>query len=375
MFLARRLLVLLLLLSPCTLHLTATASWGEVRLESVPPGCWLQLDGPTFVSGSAPLPIAALPEGRYLLIAAGPGIASVRAKIQSNANEELLAVPLVPAGSVFFPPGATHFRSLEYTRGVAFFTSGLTGGIALGYAESGRSEASDKLQLAAEAYNRAVSESDINTARDRVASTNQELDDKTRMRNLWATYLAGVWVSAALETRVTPRPSLSRNGQGVYSLTLPRVNTWSAAWRALLIPGGGQRYLGRNNRSNVSAFSTYGLVAGGLFAYDALLRERRSRDDALRRYSRASSPSELNQHRVDALNAADKANDFNALRWWLFGAAAATHLWSIVDAWQVASYSSSNSQPHASRDADSDVGLTLLPSPDGVQLSLAWRLP
>jgi len=267
-----------------------------------------------------------------------------------------------------------HFRSLEHTRGSAFFSSGVVGGISLGFAESARRDASDKAQLAADAYNRAVSEEDIERARGRAASASQERDDKMKMRNLWTGYLAGVWVGAALDTRVTPRPRLYRNTNGDYFLTLPRVSSWAAVWRGTLIPGGGQRYLGRVNRSNVSAFATYGFLAGGLFAYDDLLQERRARDDAVRRYNIATDPARLEQHRLDAVNASNKVNNRDALRWWLFGAAAATHLWSIVDAWQVASYSGT-SQPRVNPDAGSDVGLSLLPYADGVRATLAWRLP
>ena len=350
----------------------AVSSGAEVRLESDPPGAWLQLDGPAFVSGSTPLPIEVLPEGRYLLLAGGPGVAAVRARIHSDVNEQLAMARLAPPGSILFPPGATHLRSQEYMRGSIFFGSGSTGGIALGYAESARRDALDDVQLAADAYSRAISEEAIEASWNALVSAQQKEDDNTTMRNLWTGYLAGVWFSAAAETWLTPHPSLYLTDAGDYILALPRVGSWSAIWRGTLIPGAGQRYLGRTVRSNVTAFLTYGLVASGLFVYDSLLDERRRRDNAQRQFDSATTPAEVERQRLELQDASNEANNRNTLRWSLFGAAAAAHLWGIVDAWQVASYSGPSTP---SAQPESDVSLSILPNPDGFQAALAWRFP
>ena len=193
------------------------------------------------------------------------------------------------------------------------------------------------------------------------------------MRDLWAAYLAVTWASASFEAWLTPRPTLHRHANGDYLLSMPRVTSWQAIWRSALVPGAGQRYLGRNTRANVTAFLTYGLTAGGLIAYDALLDARRDRDEAQRRYDQAVTTTQLERRRgvLDAASA--DANDRNTWRWSLLGAAAAVHLWSILDAWQVASYSGSS--PSGQAEPSSDLSFQIAPEPSGMRAALAWRLP
>jgi hypothetical protein len=164
---------------------------------------------------------------------------------------------------------------------------------------------------------------------------------------------------------MTPLPDLQSTAENRYTISVPRLRASSAMWRSMLVPGAGQRYVGRAFMSNFFNVTVSGSAAGALFAHDAYLGATRDQADAQRRYDAAQSEAEAEGWRRAVAEAAEDAHDMNTWRWCLAGAAGAFYIWNVLDA-----SIRVGSAPDASR-----LSLSIQPGVDGVQSSLCWRMP
>jgi len=305
----------------------AVAQW----LEADPPGSYLALRGAVSLSGAAPLPIDALPPGEYGLRAEGPGLAAARGRfVRSLAGLE--GRPWADATALGLPPGLLHLRRGE-ARGWSFL-----GAAAVSAGMAGRTQLSlrdaEKLRdRAALDYEQAVSEEQIRGARRRSLAAAQEVRDREEVRDLWLGILALSWAGAGLEALLlTPQPSLAPSADGGYVATLPRASRSKAAFRSLLVPGAGQRSMGREGRGSLFLTAIAGLGAGAVAAHDAFLEARREQSAAQRLFDEAEDEAALRAARASLERAAERTDDRNALRWALVGAAAGVYVWNVLDA-------------------------------------------
>jgi hypothetical protein len=162
---------------------------------------------------------------------------------------------------------------------------------------------------------------------------------------------------------LTPQASLQRMAGGQYSLAMPRSGRFKAALRSLLVPGAGQRYMGREAQGNFFLSMTASLAAATIVAHDVFLDARRDQAEAQYRFDNAHSAAEIREARSELEDAADRVDDRNVLRWTVFGVTAGMYLWNIIDAFQSGDNGPSN-----------DLSWSLAPTSDGVMVCATWSL-
>jgi hypothetical protein len=141
-------------------------------------------------------------------------------------------------------------------------------------------------------------------------------------------------------------------------VTFPRADRWKAVARSLIVPGGGQRYLGRTTRAAWFSTLVAASAAGAILAQDAFLDARRDHLAAQRRLHAAVGDDEALRATVDE---AASTRDFRStLRWVLAGTAASIYLWNVVDALFVGGGAQGHAPP-----------VTLAPTASG--LAVSWR--
>jgi len=360
----------------CAVGLIALAcSWGPVRgddpvagtgatlLDANPPDAHLSVRGAVSLAGVAPLPLANLPVGEYGLAADGPGLPAVRGRFVLSP-EGLSARPWAGPTALILPPGVVHLERGE-TRGWTLAGAGIAGATLAIVSEAAIRNADDKVDRASLSYAWAVSEENIAAARRSLLDATQEREDQKEIRNLWLGYLGATWLGAALEAvLLTPQPSFEAVGPEQYLVTLPRAGGAEAALRSALVPGGGQRYMGRASRGNFFFTATATLAAASVAAHDAFLEARRDQAEAQRRFDDVERESELDRARRDLEKAAERVDDKNTLRWALVGATAGVYAWNVIDAFGLGQ---SARIP----------GLTwsVAPGPDGVLMCATWSMP
>ena len=340
----------------------------DAVMGSDPVGAFVRMQGVVSVAGMAPLPVGELPTGEYTFRAEGPGLPAVRGRF-AVASGSLRRLAWTGPTAFLYPPGLAHLERGE-RRGWTFLASGLVGGGMYLRARSERSEAQDEIAAAEAAYASAVSLEGIRSARDELELATTRRDDEEELSLLWAGFAGASWLGAAIETwLLTPEPHLRRYDTGDYSVRLPRAAGWKAAVRSALVPGAGQRYAGRNTHATL--FTAGVVLAGGaaIVAQESFLDARREQALEQARYDRASTPAELDAARARLSDAAEKADDRNALRWTFVGTAAAIYAWNVLDAWL-----SSGSGAATLRDADGDFSLGIAPSVDGLRAAATWSI-
>lgn len=341
----------------------AAAATGLLTLAADPPGAHLAIRGPVTLSGAAPLPIGDLPEGEYELRADGFGLPAVRGRFVRAADgleRRAWAGPL----TLLWPPGLTHIERGE-RRGWAFLGAATVAAVMAIDGQKSLWDAEDDRDRAIRDYERAISETEIKGARYELLLASQETEDYAEVRNLWLVYLGTSWLGAAAEAMLlTPQPTLSTVAEGEVLAVLPRPSRAGLALRSALVPGAGQRYMGRGKRANLFYLATAALAWGALGAHESFLDARRDQADAQRRFDEEENEEALAQARARLADAADRVDDKQILRWSLVGAAAAVYLWNLLDAFHL------EGAPRSS-------GLTATgaPTADGALLCVSWRLP
>ncbi|MCK4304698.1 MAG: hypothetical protein KAY24_10715, partial [Candidatus Eisenbacteria sp.] len=197
-----------------------------------------------------------------------------------------------------------------------------------------------------------------------LAATRKE-DNHREVRNLWLGYCALAWVGAGAEALLlTPQPAITSAAPGLYTATFPRASRAGLALRSALVPGAGQRYMGRGGWGSFFFSVTGALAAGALVAHDDYLDARRDQAVAQSRFDEAEAEDELADARRDLEAAADDADEKNVIRWALVGGAAGVYLWNVLDAF------GQDCEPMVP-----GVVFSLIPAPDGASLCVSWRIP
>jgi len=344
----------------------AAPARADLVFESNPPGLQAKLEGAITLSGQTPLSAKQLPEGGYRLTLNGLGVATSKGRVKRLEGDEIELRPWAGAISLILPPGYVHLHNGEARRGLLFLAGGTLSAVETAVKAGDVSNAEDAVGAATQLYNEAVSEEAITLATAALTVAQQSKDDAEEMRNLWAGYFVLTWVGAALEAwKLTASPSLQTSSEGTYTLSVPEAGGWSAAWRSALVPGSGQRYVGRYDKGNVFTLAVMGLGAGTLFAHESFLDARRDQMKAQLLYDAAETEEEIAATGRALLNAAQTTNDRETLQWILLGATGAAYLWNIFDAYSLGNESAQLSP----------LNVGLVPTPDGAQAFLTWRLP
>jgi TM2 domain-containing membrane protein YozV len=148
------------------------------------------------------------------------------------------------------------------------------------------------------------------------------------------------------------------------ALKVPHAGGPPAALRSALVPGAGQRYVGRSGRGNLLLTSVMGLGAFTLVAHESYLGARRDQTDAQRRFIAATTEEDLNHWRAKLEDAANDADSKNTLQWAFVGLTAGAYIWNVVDAWFIGGRTGS----------EAPLDMSVVPRLDGVEASLTWRM-
>jgi hypothetical protein len=343
----------------------STAGAAEPVLESRPPGAGVALDGAVSVSGTVPFGLADLPAGRYRLRVGGDGLAASVGRLTRGSGGLITVGRFTGPVSVILPPGFSQFHQGETGRGWVFLGGGLAGAAGLAYEQVRVGNADDDANRARQRYLNAVSTEEFTQARLNLLAIDDRRADERNLRTMWGIYTGVVWVGAALESWIlTPHPGLTDRGGGHYVLDVPRAGGLGAAVRSALVPGAGQRYLGREGRGNRFAAAVLALGAGSIAAHDAFLTARRNQNDAQRRYDSAETEGEALRWRSRLEDEVDRTRNWDRVRWGVVGATVGVYIWNVVDA----ALEGGEAAP------PSDVSFGLAPRRDGFRAGLTWRI-
>jgi hypothetical protein len=338
----------------------------ELVLDSDPPGLTATLDGTISLSGRTPLSAGALPPGGYELSVQGLGVADAKGRLKLLTGGKLEVRPWGGAIALALPPGFVHFHRNQARRGLLFLAGGTLSAIEIAAKNSDVNDASDDVAAATTAYNQAVSEEAISLASTALTVSNQALQDAEELRAEWAVYFALTWAGAALEAwKLTASPTLKSSKDGRYTLAVPKVSGGQAALWSALVPGSGQRYVGRYDKGNFFTLAVMGFGAGTLFAHEAFLKARLEQQQAQLLYDSAETTEEILSRGRTLLDAADNTNDKELVQWIMLGATGVSYLWNIIDA-----YSLGNESARLA-----PVNMAIVPTLDGAQAAFTWRLP
>lgn len=337
---------------------------GALVLQADSPDAHLSVHGQVSVSGAAPLPVWSLPAGEYTLAAEGPGLPAVRGRFVLSP-EGISRRPWAGPATALLPPGYSHLERGD-SRGWALAAAAAGGAAMTASAQNTFRKAQDRMDRAQRVYSLAVSEESIADARHSLLAASQERGDRREVRNLWIGFLGATWLGAAMEAVVlTPQPSFTtQDGGTVCYAELPRAGGVQAALRSVLIPGGGQRYMGRTSRASFFFTATAALTAASIVAHDSFLEARRDQALAQRRFDDLDDELQFEQTRRSLEKAAERTDNRNTLRWVMVGAAAGVYAWNAIDAF---SLGQSAGIP--------GFAWSVTPSSDGVLMSATWSMP
>jgi hypothetical protein len=338
----------------------------ELFLRSEQEYLHVRVKGSVALEGGTPLSFEGVPTGNYRLRAEGRGVAVAQGRLKLTPDGELVSNSWAGADVLLMPPGFAHMLHGDRRRGWLFLGSGV-GSFSMALNKGSKSRDADaELHLSQLAYDAAESQQGIALAGANLQRASGKAQDTLNMRNLWIGYFAATWVWAATEAwLLTARPQIRATGQGEFILEVPKATGWSAAWRSTLVPGSGQRYLGRTRRANLFATSVLLFGAATLVAQERYLETKREFGVAQFFYNAAQTPAQLQQARQALWDSSRTLDDDNAIRWVLGGITAGVYLWNIFDA-------STGGQELAEPPR---LGLGVTPQPGGVQAAMSWRLP
>lgn len=337
----------------------------EARLEASPHGLFIEVRGPVTLAGTAPLPLADLPPGRYRLTVDGSGSPRTRGMLFRGADDRLVLSRDNGPDALLLPPGLAHFRRGERSRGFVFLGTGLAFAGGALVQELSRGDAADDLARAQRRYDAAATTGEVTAAREALLAAENRAADEAEVRDLWVGAAAAVWLGAAMEAwLLTPKPDLSSSDGGRYVVTVQRASGFGAGLRSALVPGAGQRYMGSHARGNRFTAGVGLLGTAGLIVHDAYLEKRRDQAAAQRAYDAADTEKELETRRAALEEAADDADTLDHLQWAAFGLAGAVYLWNVLDAVQLA----------GSDDGANGLTWRLVPHGDGWRAGVSWRI-
>lgn len=340
---------------------------GELRCE--PAAAYLDIRGPASVSGAGPVSLSALPRGRYGWTARGIGIAMARGRFTRDAGG-LRFRPFATASALLQPPGMVHLSRSE-PRGWYYLGAGAVSGAAWWLSADAARDADNQLGLAQRQLGQASASLDpLERARLQrgVTSARDLRRDERRIRNIWAFYFGTVWVGAGVEAwLMTPAATVAPSGSADYLATFPATTAWRAALLSALVPGAGQRALGRDARANVFSTVIAATLAGAILAQDQVLAARRDYYDAKRTADALPDGADRDDLEAAMDDARSDEDGHRTVRSVMLAVAAPVYLWNLVDAFV--------GGRRVEAAARSVPGISLTPTAEGVGLALTWRLP
>ncbi len=306
---------------------------GAQSLDVLPRGTYIDLQGPLSARGRDTTGIDVLPDGEYRLRTDGAGLVSARTRFEVDKGG-LSDISWSSPTALLLPPGVDHILHRE-SRGWYHLMAGAVGASFLYTA--------------------------IEDVHDAPEETSEEFDAEN-IRNLWLGYTAAVWLGSGLESwLLTPRPDVRTSSTGV-EVFVPRANRWAAGFRSLLVPGAGQRYLGRDARANRFTVLTFASAAAAIATQDLYLEARRDTDRLQGRIADAA-PVERAVLRAELDDARSDEDTKSLIRWIATGSAAYFYLWNVVDAFWLGARAEQSGGPK----------IMASPTADGMALSLNWR--
>ena len=338
----------------------------ELTLSSDPEHVNVRIQGPMVLEGGTPLSLQGMPTGKYRLRANGRGVALTRGHLEVTPEGGLVSSSWAGPDVLFLPPGFAHVLRGDRRRSWIFLGSGL-GSSAMALIKGADSRDADaELRLSQLAYDRAQSNEGIALASANLQRASRKAQDTLTIRNWWIGYFATAWLWAATEAwLLTARPQVQATAEDGFLLTVPPASGWPAVWRSTLVPGSGQRYLGRTRRANLFTTGFFLLGAASIFAQEDYMEANRNLSTATERYRAAETPDELQQSGQSLWDASRNVDDKDVIRWVLLGATAGVYLWNILDA---STGGTAFTEP-------TRVGWGVAPQPGGVQAAMSWRLP
>lgn len=311
---------------------TPARAAGSSILSSDPPGIELAIRGPAGLSGLTPLDLEDLPAGEYEYRGRKSGVPAFRGRLvrsEDGITQKRWAGP----GTILLPPGVVHLDRGE--RRGWIFLGGAAASAWMAVSTQGEvSDAENARNRAGREYESAVSEKEIRESRFALETAEQRVSDRKAVRDLWAAYFGAAAVGSFVEAVIlTPQPDLESQADGGYHFRSPAAGRLRNAVRSALVPGSGQRYMGKEKRANLFALGIGVAGAAAIVTHSKFLDARRDQADAQRRYLSAETEKEIETARDALEDAAGKTNDRETLQWSVMGAAGALYLWNLLDAW------------------------------------------
>jgi hypothetical protein len=305
------------------------------------------------------LDLDGLSDGRYDLILGGDRSRTTRNRLWVGPKGPELA-PWSGPTALLMPPGLADLLHRD-VHGAVYLTAGL-GSAALWWKLD--RDADDAKAALADARERQLTATGADWTRARLDESRARADfaDDDRMRKIWLAYTGGLWLGSAAETwLLTPSATLSPGEEGEWVVHAAPRSRGAALWRSLLIPGAGQRFVGRDTRANFFLGSCLAATAASLIAQDAFLTARRDVGDARRHLEAAQTTAERDLWSTRLSKSQQDRDDLSLVRWVLVGGSTYLYLWNLVDAYR-------GGAPRQRQ----DLTVSLSPTRGGVQLAVRW---
>ncbi len=350
---------------PWLLIVLATAQAVQAANPSLipePEHARLSLRGPSSVQSHGTLALSNLLEGTYTLVASAPGHTAVRASLLYHADGSTRFRPWAGPSALFTPPGFAHLRRAE-PRGWLHFGGWSLSGAAWLLSYSELRDARDRLERAAVDLERSTDAEQTRAARLEWSAAHEAEFDQSNVSALWASFVVATWIGGGLEAWLLTRtPEVSPSGDGSTRIHLPRADRWKTAMSSLLVPGSGQRSLGRERRGNLFTTAIMLTAAGAILAQDSYLDARRERSHATRLIGLTAGGPDAD-FAIAALRDAEEVTDRRStIRYAVFGSAIALYAWNVLDALLF-------TDPGPSSSA---LGLGVVPDREGVRVAWTW---
>lgn len=324
----------------------------------------MRLSGPSPVHSHGSLDVSNLSEGSYSLVASAPGHTTVRAVLLRQSDGSTRFRPWAGASALLAPPGFAHLRRAE-PRGWLHFGGWALSGTAWLLSHSELGDARDRLDRAALELDRSSGAEQTRAAQLEWAAAREEEFDLSNVSSLWASFAVAAWIGGGVEAWLLTRaPAVSSPGDGSTRIHLPPASRWKAALSSLVVPGSGQRSVGRERRGNLFSSAIMLTAAGAIVAQDAYLDARRERSHAIRLVELTDGGPDAGAAIAALRDAEDQTDRRSTVRYAVLGSAIALYAWNVIDALVVP-------EPGASS-SDAGLGIGIVPDREGVRLAWTW---
>ncbi|MDM7915789.1 MAG: hypothetical protein ACE15D_07750 [Candidatus Eisenbacteria bacterium] len=338
-----------------------------ILLSSEPAGIGITLQGPVDLAGTTPLDLQDLPIGEYRLRSRESDLPAFRGRLV-RGQQSLVQRPWAGVTSILFPPGVTHLERGE-KRGWIFLGGAIASASMVLLQQSDLREAESEQDRFGREYETAVSEEDIQHARQSLETATQRAEDEEELRNLWGVYFGATAVGAFLEAvALTPEPSIDRLPEGGYLMRSPGTGTLRNALRSALVPGAGQRFAGEQGKANGFAIAIGALAALTIQTHADFLEHRRDQAEAQARFFAAETEQEIERTRSGLRRAQDRTDEAEILQWASVAALGVAYAWNVLDA----SASGSFAREDGRQSSGTPLAISWDPGARELRLAASW---